>query len=151
MDSLSELISLFYYPGYLEGWAAYTEEIGEELGFYRNLFDWMGKHEWNIVRSARVVMDVGINYWGWSDEKALSYWKANISNQDDIARREIQRMQRWPGQVHTYKYGAQQILDYKKRLKERQGDAFDIKRFHRKILNHGPMPWQVLEQWIFSD
>ena len=147
---LSDLNAVFYYPGYVEGWAAYTEEIGAELGLYRTPYDWMGKHEWNIVRSVRVVLDVGINYLGWSDGKALSYWKANIRNQDDIAMREIKRMQNWPGQVHTYKYGALQILRLKEILLQRQGTEFDIKTFHNKILNKGPMPWEALEKWVLA-
>lgn len=150
-DSLSELNGLFRYPGYVEGWAAYTEELGVELGLYRTPYDWMGKHEWNIVRSVRVVLDVGINYLGWSDEKALSYWKANIVNQDQIAMREIKRMQNWPGQVHTYKYGAAQILKYKEALLEREGADFSIKSFHRQILNKGPMPWNVLEEMVLGE
>lgn len=151
VDSISELISSFRYPGYSEGWAAYVEEIGEELGMYQTRYDWMGKHEWNIVRSVRVVLDVGINYLGWSDEKAMSYWKANIANQDDIAMREIRRMQRWPGQVHTYKYGARQILNYKKAIQKREGAAFNPADFHQKILDQGGMPWEVLETYLFND
>ncbi|MEM9819763.1 MAG: DUF885 domain-containing protein [Bacteroidota bacterium] len=150
-DSISPLLSSFYYPGYGEGWAAYVEEIGETLGLYQNPYDWMGKHEWNIVRSVRVVLDVGINYLGWSNEKALSYWKTNIANQDAIAMREIRRMQRWPGQVHTYKYGARQILNYKKAIQEQQGEAFKVADFHQKILQQGGMPWTVLEQYMLPD
>lgn len=120
---------------YWEGWAAYVEELGEDLGLYRTLYDWMGKHEWNLVRSVRVVMDVGINYLGWSDEKALSFWKTHIENQDDIAMREIDRMKRWPVQVITYKYGSTKILE-EKAAAIQNGD-FDIKAFHSKILKRG--------------
>ena len=131
--------------GYREGWAAYVEEIGAGVGLYRTPYDWLGKHEWDIVRCARVVMDVGINYRGWSDEKALSFWKTHIDNQDNIAMREIQRMRRWPAQVHTYKYGAAQILELRAQEEAHEGEHFDVKSFHDKILHHGPLPWEVLK------
>lgn len=119
---------------YQEGWAAYVEELGEEMGLYRTLYDKMGKHEWNLVRAVRVVLDVGLNFEGWSDEKAMIFWKENIYNQNDIADREIKRMRRWPVQVITYKYGAFQILE-KRKTAELEGD-FDLKKFHNKILRN---------------
>lgn len=120
---------------YREGWAAYVEELGEEMGLYRTLYDLMGKHEWNLVRSVRVVLDVGLNYQGWSDEKALVFWKNNINNQEDIAQREIDRIRRWPVQVITYKYGAARILE--KRRAARLKSGFNLKDFHQKILSRG--------------
>lgn len=138
----------FNYPAYVEGWAAYIEEIGEEVGLYQNNFDWYGKWEWDLVRSVRVVLDIGLNYYGWSNEKALAYWKAKIPNQDDIAQREIDRMRRWPVQVLTYKVGAAKILELKQRLMMEQGEAFNVKQFHNQILKAGPVPLAVLEKVV---
>jgi len=120
---------------YSEGWAAYVDDLGEEMGLYRTLYDLMGKHEWNLVRSVCVVLDVGLNYQGWSDKKALAFWKTNINNQEDIALQEINRIRRWPVQVITYKYGAARILD-KRRAKKLKG-GFNLKEFHQEILSKG--------------
>ncbi|MEP6844993.1 MAG: DUF885 family protein, partial [Panacibacter sp.] len=98
----SKVQQLFHYPGFAEGWAAYTETLGKQLGVYQTDYDELGHWEWDLVRSVRVIIDIGINYYGWSDEKALSTWKEYITNQDDIAMREINRMKRWPAQVVTY-------------------------------------------------
>lgn len=100
---------LFYYLGFSEGWAAYTESLGKELGVYKTLYDELGRWEWNLVRSVRVPLDIGLNYYGWADEQAMAFWHQHIRNQNDIALREIARMKRWPAQVVTYKYGAAQI------------------------------------------
>jgi len=134
-DSVPAFYQLLPQSIYLEGWAAYVEELGEEMGLYRTLYDLMGKHEWNLVRSVRVVLDVGLNYQGWSDEKALAFWKTNINNQEDIAMREINRIRRWPVQVITYKYGAARILE-KRRAATLKG-GFDLKNFHQDILSRG--------------
>ncbi|MND28158.1 hypothetical protein D3C80_186360 [compost metagenome] len=144
----SAIQQLFWYPGYSEGWAAYTEELGKELGVYKTIYDELGKWEWDIVRSVRVPLDVGINYYGWSDEQALAFWKKYIKNQDAIAMREINRIKRWPAQVVTYKYGAGEILQWKQLLQRKEGVNFDIRNFHDKILNNGSLPFSLLESLL---
>ncbi len=146
---LSAVQQLFHYPGFAEGWAAYTEYLGKELGVYQTLYDELGKWEWDLVRSVRVPMDIGLNYYGWSDDKALAFWKEHIPNQDDIAMREINRMKRWPAQVVTYKYGAAQIVKWKTALQQQQGSSFNIKAFHDAVLSHGSLPLYIVKNHVF--
>jgi len=149
-ENKSDFRSLFNYPAYVEGWAAYCEEIGKEIGLYQNTYDYLGKLEWDLIRSVRVVLDIGINYYGWTDEEALEYWKENIINQDDKAIGEINRMKRWPAQVLTYKVGTAKILELKEKMQEQQGESFNIKDFHDKILKAGPVPLHLLEKYILE-
>lgn len=142
----SAVQQLFYYLGFSEGWAAYVEELGKQLGVYKTPYDELGKWEWDIVRSVRVPLDVGINYYGWTDEQALTFWKKNIRGQDEIAMREIARIKRWPAQVVSYKYGAYRIMQLKEKLQQEQGHGFDIKVFHDKVLNHGSLPFFIVEK-----
>jgi len=136
----SKVHQLFYFLGLEEGWGAYVEELGKDVGVYKTPYDELGKWEWDIVRSVRVPMDIGLNYYGWTDEQALAFWKKNIKNQDDIALREIARVKHWPAQCITYKYGAGQIMKWKQTLQKREGTKFDIKNFHDRILNLGSLP-----------
>jgi len=46
----SEVQQLFYYLGFAEGWGAYAEELGKQLGVYKTPYDELGKWEWDIVR-----------------------------------------------------------------------------------------------------
>jgi hypothetical protein len=135
---------LFYYMGYIEGWAAYIEQFGRELGAYSTPFDAYAQLEWDLIRSVRVALDVGLNYYGWSDKKALSFWKQHIVDKDDIARREIKRMKRWPAQVITYKYG-KHILD---ELKGDKNTPAALKAFHQQVLEYGDIPLSVLRNHI---
>ena len=146
----SEVQKLFFYAGLAEGWAAYTEELGKQLGVYQTPYDEMGKWEWDIVRSVRVPLDVGLNYYGWTDAQALAFWKKNIRNQDDIALREIARMRRWPAQVVTYKYGALQLLHWKEELQKKQGKNFNIRDFHSRVLDHGSLPIFLVKKNVFG-
>ncbi|MDO3629057.1 DUF885 domain-containing protein [Mucilaginibacter sp. BT774] len=147
---VSAVQNLFYYMGLAEGWGAYAEELGKELGVYKTPYDELGKWEWDIVRSVRVPLDVGLNYYGWTDQQALEFWKKNIRGQDDIAMREIARIRRWPAQVVTYKYGALQILHWRAQLQKQQGKAFDIREFHNRVLNHGSLPLFMVKENVFK-
>jgi len=147
----SDVQKLFFYIGFAEGWGAYAEELGKQLGVYKTPYDELGKWEWDIVRSVRVPLDVGINYYGWTDEQALAFWKKNIHNQDDIALREIARIKRWPAQVVTYKYGALQIMAWKEILQKREGEKFNIKDFHDRILMHGSLPLFMVKENVLDN
>ena len=148
--SKSAVQQLFYYLGFSEGWGAYAEELGKQLGVYKTPYDELGKWEWDVVRSVRVPLDVGINYYGWTDEQALAFWKKNIHNQNDIAMREIARVKRWPAQVVTYKFGAAQIMEWKAILQKRQGAKFNIRNFHDRVLMHGSLPLFMVKQNVLG-
>lgn len=147
---VSDVQNLFFYMGFAEGWGAYAEELGKDLGVYKTPYDELGKWEWDIVRSVRVPLDVGLNYYGWTDQQALDFWKKNIRGQDDIAMREIARIRRWPAQVVTYKYGALQILHWREELQKQQGKSFDIREFHDSVLDHGSLPLFMVKENVFK-
>ena len=148
---VSDVQQLFYYMGFAEGWGAYAEEYGSVLGLYKTPYDRLGKWEWGIVRSIRLPIDVGINYYGWTNEQAFTFWKKYIKGQDDIALREIQRVRRWPAQVITYKHGAAKLMEWKAQLIKKQGSSFDIKDFHNRVLSHGSLPFFIIKENVFGD
>lgn len=133
---------LFWYGGFAEGWGAYVEYLSDELGVYKTIYEEYGKWEWDLIRSVRVALDVGINYYGWSDDEAIAFWKQHITDKDDIGWREIARMKRWPAQVVTYKYGANLFLKLLEKAK--RDKTFSYKRFHQKLLRNGDIPLSLL-------
>lgn len=136
---------LFWYPGFSEGWGAYAETLGTLVGLYQSPYQQLGKWEWDIVRSARIVMDIGINLEGWSDSRALQYWRENVRVPDSIAMREIRRMRRWPVQVHSYKAGEKTILQLRAKAQLKQGVEFDVRKFHTAVLKRGSIPLDILD------
>jgi len=134
-----------FYPGNAEGWACYTEYLGKELGQYQTPEEELGKWEWDLVRSLRVVLDVGIHYYGWTKEKALAYWNKYIKGQNEIANREITRVTNWPAQALSYKVGAMKIESFKKML---HINETSIKKFHSVFLSFASEPMDVVEQNI---
>lgn len=130
--------------GFIEGWAAYTENLGWEMGLYQSPFEALGKWNWDLIRSVRVVLDVAINYYGWTDEQCMGYWREHIEGQDDIGKREIARMKRWPAQVLTYKLGEAKIREALAAEKQQLRSKFSYKDFHTRILAHGVVPISLI-------
>jgi uncharacterized protein (DUF885 family) len=140
--------SHFSYSGNFEGWAAYVEYFGKELGAYRDIHSELGKWEWDLVRSTRILIDVGIHALGWTQAEAMACWKSHISGQDEIAEREFTRCTNWPGQALSYKVGAWRIQKMADKLKSIQGNAFSLPRFHQAYLHTGQTPLSVIESNI---
>jgi uncharacterized protein (DUF885 family) len=139
-----------FYSAYVEGWAAYVEEYGHELGLYQTDADELGAVEWNLVRSIRVILDVGINHYDWSDEQAKAFWHSKLPMLPDLADREIKRVRNWPAQAITYKLGAVKFRQLRDQEKTRLGPQFSLQQFHHDVLKYGPLPLSVLDQ-LFSE
>ena len=70
---------------------------------------------------------------------------SEVENKDDIALREINRMLRWPAQVHTYKIGANLILRKKLEWEQKYGEDFAMVRFHDIYLKNGSIPLEIID------
>lgn len=143
----------FSYSGNFEGWAAYIEYLGKDLGVYQDPYSELGKWEWDLVRSTRIMIDVGIHHFGWSKDEAIECWMKHIPGQDEIAEREVVRCLNWPGQALSYKVGAWKIQQMAEIVRKEIPDAFSLPAFHRAYLMAGQTPLAVVEKhikWLVS-
>jgi Tol biopolymer transport system component len=145
----NELDDLFIYPGNFEGWGCYIEYFGKDLGLYKDPYAYLGKWEWDLVRSARLVIDAGIHYYGWTYEQAMKYWKDNIPGQNDIADREITRVTNWPAQALSYKIGAEFIYSLKGKWLKQNPDQ-PISKFNRTYIESGRLPLSVMSELLLK-
>jgi uncharacterized protein (DUF885 family) len=142
-----------FYPAYAEGWALYSEELGKEIGFYKDPVSDYGRLKSEMLRAVRLVVDTGIHDKNWSRNQVIDFMHANDVN-DALAQTEADRYIAWPGQALAYKMGQLTILKLRDEAKKQLGDKFDIKKFHDEILNGGAMPLELLRQrvqtWIID-
>jgi uncharacterized protein (DUF885 family) len=139
------------YSSYAEGWALYSEELGKEIGFYKDPVSDYGRLNSELFRAVRLVVDTGIHDKNWSRDKVIEFMHANDVN-DALAQTETDRYIAWPGQALAYKMGQLTIRKLREQAKSQLGPKFDIKKFHDEILNGGAMPLDLLqerlERWI---
>jgi uncharacterized protein (DUF885 family) len=136
-----------FYPAYAEGWALYSEQLGKEIGFYKDPVSDYGRLNSEMLRAVRLVVDTGTHDQNWSREKVIDYMHANDIN-DALAQTETDRYIAWPGQALAYKMGQLTILKLRDEARTQLGDKFDIKGFHDEILNGGAMPLQLLQERV---
>ena len=136
-----------FYPAYAEGWALYSEELGKEIGFYKDPVSDYGRLNSEMLRAVRLVVDTGIHDKKWSREKVIDYMHSNDIN-DAVAQTEADRYIAWPGQALAYKVGQLTILKLRDEAKTQLGNKFDIKAFHDEILNGSAMPLDLLQERV---
>ena len=129
---------------YTEGWALYAEQLGKEIGFYKDPVSDYGRLNSELFRAVRLVVDTGIHDKGWTRDQVIAYMHENDVN-DVLAQSETDRYIAWPGQALAYKMGQLKIRELRERAKKQLGARFDIKAFHDEILDAGALPLDLLE------
>ena len=135
------------YSAYAEGWALYSEELGKEIGFYRDPVSDYGRLNSELFRAVRLVVDTGIHDKDWSRERVIEFMHANDVN-DAVAQTEADRYIAWPGQALAYKMGQLMIRRLRDEARAQLGPKFDIKAFHDEVLNGGAMPLDLLQERV---
>ena len=145
---LPDFRKTLWYSAYGEGWALYTESMGEELGLYKDPYQYFGMLSAEIHRAIRLVVDSGIHSKGWTREQAIEYSLENEAESEEDITSEIERYMANPGQALSYKIGQLKIRELRARASEVLGDKFDIREFHNQVLETGCIPLQLLEAKI---
>lgn len=133
---------------YIEGWGLYAESLGYDMGLYEQPYQRFGALAAELWRALRLVVDTGIHSKGWSRQQVLDYMYQNAPVAKARAVSEAERFMALPGQALAYKIGQLKIEELRTRAETQLGDDFDIKAFHRQILQDGALPLAILEEKI---
>ena len=140
------------YTAYIEGWALYAEQLGKEVGFYKDPLSDYGRLSDELLRADRLVLDTGVHYKHWARQQMVDFFHAHSSQDEPDVQAETDRYITWPGQALAYKTGELKILELRARAEKALGNQFNIRAFHDEILSGGALPLDVLEtrvdKWI---
>jgi uncharacterized protein (DUF885 family) len=164
-DSLNRWQRLIcWVSGHGEGWALYAERLMEELGYLEDPGAHMGMLDGQMLRAARVVVDLGVHLqlkvpqgagWHgshdhsgetWNAELAWEFLRAHSRMEDAVLRFELNRYLGWPGQAPSYKLGEKIWLEAREQAKARQGADFSLKKFHDRALALGSLGLDPLQE-----
>lgn len=129
-----------------EGWGEYAASLGIELGLYDTPEALYGRYVNEMFLAVRLVVDTGMNHFGWPLEKARAYMREVTSLSDmEIDSESLRYAVSIPGQALAYRTGYDKFWDLRRRAENRLGPAFDIRDFHDVLLSPGARPMQVVE------
>ena len=144
-DSIPRFRRNTYLSAYGEGWALYTEFLGDEMGIYTTPYEEFGKLTYEMWRACRLVVDTGIHAKGWSREEVVDFMMTNTALSAHEINTETDRYISWPGQALSYKMGELKIRELRKKAEKELGNSFDIREFHEVILEQGTVTLPILE------
>jgi uncharacterized protein (DUF885 family) len=151
---------LAWTSGHGEGWALYAERLMAELGYMDDPGNRMGLLDGQSLRAARVVLDIGVHCGfeapaevgggDWTYDKAWEFLQAHANMAEGFLRFELDRYLGWPGQAPSYKIGERLWLQLRDEVRAREGEAFDIKAFHRRALDIGGVGLDTLREAVLG-
>ena len=145
-EDIPMLRKISFYNSYIEGWALYAEQLADELGAYDGI-EKAGYLQSFLFRSARLVVDTGLNSKGWSRERAVDYMTKTTGFPRPRVQREVERYCVSIGQACSYKIGHLAWLRARSEAQQMLGSKFDIRQFH-EVLKDGAMPLTILQRRV---
>jgi uncharacterized protein (DUF885 family) len=136
------------FTAYTEGWGLYSEFLPKEIGMYSDPYSDFGRLAMELWRACRLVVDTGIHAMKWDREKGIEYYMINTPNPKGDAIKMVERHIVAPSQATAYKIGMLKILELRQKAKIALGEKFDIREFHEVVLKNGPLPLNVLAQYV---
>jgi uncharacterized protein (DUF885 family) len=138
--------------GHAEGWALYAERLMGELGYLDDPAYELGMLRAQAMRAVRVIVDIGLHLGlsipagesyhpgeRWTPELALPFVIEHSYFPPDFMASEVDRYLGLPGQAISYKVGEREWLAARDDARAREGAGFDLKAFHQRALDLGPM------------
>ena len=148
MENVPEFRKHLGYSAFVEGWALYSESLGEELGMYKDAYSKFGQLGYEMWRAVRLVVDTGMHSMGWTRQQAIDFFREHTGKTDQDITVEVDRYIVWPGQALAYKIGQMKIRELRSEAQKKLGERFEVRKFHDAVLEEGAVPLSVLEARI---
>ena len=154
-----------------EGWGLYAEELmaepaeGRPFGFY-SAAEYLYELQGQLLRAARVRIDVGLHTGRMSFDEALDYFTEKVelfpgacarADREPAARavcdgatRAIYRYSKWPTQAITYNLGKAAITDLREAYRSRKGSSYASREFHERFMRMGTIPTGFFKDALLS-
>lgn len=139
---------LLAYEGYMEGWGLYTEMFS-----YRYMDDdpdvWRARElDRTTAYCVASLIDMGVNYYGWSREEVGAYFEGlgiGLDSETIDFYYDTYAVGS-PVTCLVYWMGYLEIGSLRDEAQVALGDDFDLKEFHRFLLETGPASFDLIRE-----
>ncbi len=140
--------SLLHFGGYVEGWATYVEMYAYRLaGGDQNAIE-AERLNRSIMLGISTLMDISIHYHGCSRETIAAYLNKLGISSPETADQIYDLILESPANYLQYYVGYLNFEELKEKYRSWMGEEFTLKDFHEKILEIGPAPFPIIEQYL---
>lgn len=149
-----DLIRYLIEPGgYIEGWATYCELLSYNYADSDTPdVNALLSLNYATILCMYAKVDIGVNYNGWTESNILEYIKNFGFTSSDIAKEMYLAMVANPGNYCKYVLGYIGFSELKNTAMNSLGDKFNLKNFHKYVLDLGPVPFDILfnrlDPWV---
>lgn len=134
---------------YTEGWAEYAARFAGEVGMYREPQERFGRLVMEAFLTSRLVVDTGMNAFGWTLERARDYMRDHaFMGPTEIDTETLRYSCDIPGQALAYKLGDDFLHELREGLRADIGERFDVADFHDAVLRAAGLPLPVVADLV---
>ena len=147
---LDPVRNIFYFGGYVEGWATYAERYAYRFTELDSDSAELLAANYFLLLGLYARSDVGIHYDGWKPEDLADFLGGFGITDEPTLSSIYQAILQNPANYLKYYLGAVEILALREDAQEAFGSHFTIKDFHEFILSIGPAPFSVIRDYLYG-
>ena len=134
---------------FAEGWAVYTEQMMLDQGFGEGDLS-LRLHQLKFYLRAVVnaILDRKMHVEGMTDEQAIELLTVRAFQTEGEAVGKIIRAKQSSCQLSTYFVGRVAFYRLRRKIQRKQGESFNLGRFHEAVLSHGTLPVKYLPEVV---
>jgi len=130
---------------FIEGWAVYSEWMMCEEGFLDHdpLMELIVL-KWYLRDTTNAILDQAVHVDGITKKEAMKLLVEEAFQEEREAAGKWTRARLTAAQLSTYFVGYLELVDLRREAEAAQGDAFDLGRYHDRVLSFGSLPPQFV-------
>lgn len=138
--------------GYVEGWATYVESMAygygaEFLNISPQVMELLNRNR-SVSLCLYSILDIGIHYEGWTVQEVTNALASFGIASQDVCQEIFQYIVENPTNYLKYYLGFLNFTDLRATVENKKGTDFQLKDFHKKILEIGPAPFPVVKKYL---
>lgn len=135
--------------GYVEGWASYVESLSYDYcGFEEDVADFYRTFNAEMALNLYCRADLGIHYEGWDVAQTGEFIRQYLTFDDATIQELYDNILYNPTNYMIYGIGMDEILEMRDTMEDHLDKDFDIKDFHKQLLDLGPAPFPILRKYM---
>ena len=142
--------SIMDFGGYVEGWATYAEMGSYYLTPLSKEQATLLQKNSSIILGLYALADMGIHYDGWTRMDTVAFFSNYGITDAETVECIYELIIGSPGNYLKYYIGYVEFLELKKAWAEEKGEAFSQKEFHEAVLEVGPAPFEIVEEYMWE-